>query len=134
MFGFGRKKKVEDVCIVLKDHLIAVIRQVEDLGADSLLKIPSPEIHKSSKGEYTWWIASFQVFCTDSHRDGVKQIMLDGGNEYNGFQLFAYTDSTDTTTWKMQLKGGIHGEPTKNAKLMYETYSRIYGVQDIKGY
>lgn len=134
MLGCGRNKEVEDVCILLKDHLISIIKLIKNRGADSLLDLSGLNVNKDFQGDFTWWVSSFQVYCTDSHKDGVKQIMIDTGRNYHGFQLFAYSDSTDTTTWKMQLKGdALEPKSSKNAKLMYETYGRIYGVQDIKG-
>ena len=133
MFGFGARKKAQDTCSALRNHIVSVIKQVSDNGADSLLGINDLNANKNGS-HILWWVGAFQAGCSDSHRENVQQIMLDGGGEFNGITIYAYTDSIDPSTWKMQLDSNSQGKPTKLARLMYETFAKFYGVQDLRAY
>jgi len=133
MFGFGIKKRAQEGCFALKTHLVSVIRQVNAEGPDSLLKVE--ELRASKNDDYVmWWVGDFHAMCCDSHKDNVKRVMLDGSGQFNGVTITAYCDSEDPSTWHMDLDDNISGKATKGARIMYETFAKAYGVQDVRGW
>lgn len=133
LFNFGIRKRAENTCAALRDHVVSVINAINGEGTDYLLEVPDFDAIRSGSA-ILWWVGDFQIMCDDSHKEGVKMIMLSGGKEFNGITISAYTDSTDPSTWKMTLEKNASGNITKGAKVMYETYAKHYQVQDLKGY
>lgn len=133
MFKFGIRKRAENTCAALRDHVVSVINAINGEGTGYLLNVPDLNASRSGSA-ILWWVGDFQFMCDDSHKEGVKMIMLSGGNEFNGITIYAYTDSIDPSTWNMTLEQNGSGNPAKGAQIMYETYAKHYQLQDIKGY